>query len=62
MEYTDRKKVYVQAIEQWGTEAQLVIALEELNECGKDICKVLMPRLICRKLKARLINLAASRN
>lgn len=41
MEYKDRKKVYVQAIEQWGAEAQLVIALEELNECGKEICKVL---------------------
>ena len=41
MEYKNRKKVYVQAIEQWGAEAQLVIALEELNECGKEICKVL---------------------
>lgn len=41
MEYKDRKKVYIQAVEQWGAEAQLVIALEELNECGKEICKVL---------------------
>lgn len=41
MEYKDRKKVYVQAVEQWGVEAQLVVALEELNECGKELCKVL---------------------
>lgn len=41
MEYKNRKKVYVQAVEQWGVEAQLVVALEELNECGKELCKVL---------------------
>ena len=41
MKYEDRKKVYDQAVDQWGVEAQLVVALEELNECGKELCKVL---------------------
>lgn len=41
MEYKDRKKVYAQAVDQWGVENQLVVALEELTECGKEICKVL---------------------
>ena len=39
--YTERAEVYNAAIDRYGSEAQCVVALEELSECQKEICKVL---------------------
>lgn len=39
--YEERTKIYTDAIKAFGTGAQLVVALEELSECQKEICKVL---------------------
>ena len=41
MEYEDRAKVYEEAIERYGNELQIVVAIEELSECAKELCKVL---------------------
>ena len=37
----DRQEVYRQAILTFGVRAQLVVALEELSEAQKEICKFL---------------------
>lgn len=37
----DRQEVYRQARDVFGAEAQLVVALEELSEAQKEICKFL---------------------
>ena len=37
----DRQEVYRQALDVFGAEAQLVVALEELSEAQKEICKFL---------------------
>lgn len=42
IEYKDRKQIYTQAITHFGVDAQLVKAVEELNECGQQLCKVLL--------------------
>ena len=42
IEYKDRKQIYIQAIEHFGVDAQLVKAVEELNECSQQLCKVLL--------------------
>lgn len=39
--HEERTEVYADAIETYGPVAQLVVALEELSECQKEICKVL---------------------
>ncbi len=41
MTYEERAKVYDQALETFGRENQLIVALEELSECQKEICKAL---------------------
>ena len=37
----DRQKVYRQALDVFGAKAQFVVALEELSEAQKEICKFL---------------------
>ena len=39
--HEERLKVYAEALATFGTDTQLVVALEELSECQKEICKVL---------------------
>lgn len=39
--YEERAKVYTDALETFGATTQLVVALEELSEAQKEICKVL---------------------
>ena len=39
--YEERKQVYTHALITFGVKAQMVVALEELSECQKEICKVL---------------------
>ena len=37
--YEERKAVYETAIETWGMESQVWMALEEMSELTKEICK-----------------------
>ena len=39
--YEQRAIVYDKALLKYGEETQLVVALEELSECQKEICKFL---------------------
>jgi len=39
--YPEREKIYQEAIEVNGAEVQLIVALEELSEAQKEICKIL---------------------
>ena len=39
--YNERSKVYAQALDSFGTVTQLVVALEELSEIQKEICKAI---------------------
>ena len=39
--YTTRREVYIQAVALNGLEEQLTVAIEELSEVQKEICKVL---------------------
>lgn len=39
--YEERTEVYTHALFAYGQQAQMVVALEELSECQKEICKVL---------------------
>lgn len=39
--YEERRKVYSKALATWGDHAQLIVAIEELSECQKEICKIL---------------------
>ena len=39
--YEDRKKVYINALITYGDQAQMIVAIEELSECQKEICKIL---------------------
>lgn len=39
--YEERKKVYTNALITYGDHAQMIIAIEELSECQKEICKIL---------------------
>lgn len=39
--YEERKVVYTYALTRYGKANQLVVALEELSECQKEICKVM---------------------
>lgn len=37
----ERKRIYRNALAKWGDNAQMVVAIEELSECQKEICKIL---------------------
>ena len=39
--YENRKVVYEDALATYGTGAQMIVALEELSELQKELCKVL---------------------
>lgn len=39
--YDDRTKVYTNALVHYGPDKQCIVAIEELSECAKEICKVL---------------------
>lgn len=39
--YEERVVVYTNALISFGQKAQMVVALEELSECQKEICKFL---------------------
>ena len=39
--YEERVKTYTNAMLAYGDKMQLIVALEELSECQKEICKVL---------------------
>ena len=41
MPYEERKKVYTNALIAYGDQKQMIVALEELSECQKEICKIL---------------------
>lgn len=41
IDYAARVAVYEKAIESYGAQLQLVVALEELSEAQKEICKFL---------------------
>lgn len=38
--YEERKAVYEQALAKWGIEAQSQMAIEEMSELTKELCKV----------------------
>ena len=37
--YEDRKKVYESAIEKYGKDLQIIVAIEEMSELQKELCK-----------------------
>ena len=37
--YAERAAVYKEAIEQYGEEAQMIVAVEEMSELIKEVCK-----------------------
>lgn len=39
--YSDRCKTYTDAMLAFGERNQLIVAVEELSECQKEICKIL---------------------
>ena len=39
--YEQRVKIYTNALNHFGRANQLVVALEELSECQKEICKTM---------------------
>lgn len=39
--FNERKKVYTNALIAYGDRAQMIVALEELSELQKEICKIL---------------------
>lgn len=39
--YEERVQTYTKALNTYGASAQMVVALEELSECQKEICKFL---------------------
>ena len=39
--YEERAEIYKGAINCFGGEEQVVVAIEELSECAKELCKVL---------------------
>lgn len=38
--YEDRLATYKAALKKWGTEAQVLMAVEEMSELTKEICKL----------------------
>lgn len=41
IDYTERAKIYAEAEKTFGRAHQLIVALEELSEAQKEICKLL---------------------
>jgi hypothetical protein len=41
MNYEERLKTYTNALLAYGEEKQCIVAIEELSECQKEICKAL---------------------
>ena len=41
IDFEQRCKTYTNALITFGERAQLIVALEELSECQKEICKIL---------------------
>lgn len=41
IDFEQRCKVYTNALIRYGDQKQLIVALEELSECQKEICKIL---------------------
>lgn len=41
IDYEARARVYDEALKTYGMENQLIVAVEELSECQKEICKTL---------------------
>lgn len=41
IDFAERENVYIRAIDNYGITAQLVVAVEELSELQKEICKFL---------------------
>ena len=41
MNYEERLKTYTNALIAYGEEKQCIVAIEELSECQKEICKAL---------------------
>lgn len=39
--YEERKKTYTNALVAYGEDRQCIVAIEELSECAKELCKVL---------------------
>ena len=39
--YEERMKTYINALIAYGEKNQCIVAIEELSECQKEICKVL---------------------
>ena len=39
--YSDRCKTYTNAMMAFGERNQMIVAIEELSECQKEICKIL---------------------
>lgn len=37
--YEERKVVYEKALQTWGVEAQIMMAIEEMSELTKELCK-----------------------
>ena len=37
--YAERTSVYDAAIQKWGAEAQMIVAIEEMSELTKEVCK-----------------------
>lgn len=38
---TEKEKIYEAARRCYGTETQMIVAIEELSECQKELCKLL---------------------
>ena len=38
--YEERKKVYQAALRKWGADLQTMMAVEEMSELTKEICKI----------------------
>jgi NTP pyrophosphatase (non-canonical NTP hydrolase) len=38
--YDERKAIYEMALQKWGEYAQVMMAIEEMSELTKEICKV----------------------
>ena len=37
--YEERKEIYEKALKTWGTQAQIMMAIEEMSELTKELCK-----------------------
>ncbi len=39
--YSDRVEIYTHALFAYGQQTQMVVAIEELSECQKELCKIM---------------------